>query len=97
MRTVQEIFDTVIQTGHYGKRKQGVICETYMCFALTNACRHQVITSEESDFAHDLIKDYLTESATLKGALGYNRLPSSSDDRLALYQNWENRPKLGVL
>ena len=97
MRTVQEIFDTVIETGHYGKRRQGVICETYMCFALSNACRRNVITSEESDFAHDLIRGYLTDSVTLKGALSYSSLPSSKDDRLAVYQNWENRPKLNVL
>jgi len=98
MRTLQEIFDVVIEGGYYGSRKTGVVCDAYMCFALSNASG-ELITQEEAAFANSHIQKYLDSLSygnvlTLKGALRGNNFPRSSKDLLAIYKDWETRPRL---
>lgn len=95
MRTIQEIFDTVIDHGHYHSR---------MCIALIRAKLEGTITQEEKRVCDVAINGYLAElcqtcaaspyvEAFLKDALKLAGLPSSEEYRLKIYRNWAARPR----
>ena len=104
MKNVQEIFNTVMEGGYYGgsyPSLEGRLRERYMCFALRRALGNKLITYEEASFAASCIEEYLKcllpnrrHVLTLMSALRDNDLPHSLEDLLAIYQDWENRPKV---
>lgn len=101
MRTIQEIFNVVIEAGLYGKG-------TFMCFSLGRAEDAGLITSLESSTAIQVISDYLNTgvgSNTLISSLassgnlnkeeigkGYTKV-----DLTRIYKDWANRPSLAVI
>lgn len=94
MRTVQEIFNLAIKTGAY--KLNG---ERFMCLALDSMRYNGLITIDECQLAENEIERYLkylgnkVKGGYLGVALERSGLPFSFEDRLKIYQNWENRPK----
>lgn len=87
-RSVQEIFDAVIDGGFYTER------EDYMCFSLKGAYSEGVISKKEMRIAGRSIKSYLGRRYSLEAVLLEHGLPRKFSDRLALYRDWANRPSL---
>ena len=89
MRTLQEIFNTVIEHQLYYPRHG-------MCTGLYHAAYISLITTEERDTACFYIRDYLryldSLAAYLFDGLRSNNLPSSDSDLLSIYMNWDSRP-----
>lgn len=89
MKTIQGIFDAVIDRGFYDSK-----ATTFMCWALDDALNLNVITKVEHHIATNEIQNYLNGWVTLQSALQRYDLPHSFPDRLAIYRNWANRPQL---
>ena len=87
-RSVQEIFDAVIDTGFYTEY------ENWMCYSLESARSYGVISKKEEKIARREIRAYLGEYTLLETKLFHLGLPCKLSDRLALYRNWANRPSL---
>lgn len=105
MKTTQEIFNLAIAIGLYGKNPHQVIqcpdgierlSTPHMCFALISLEFSGQITFCEHYQAETEIQEYLANWGYLEEALRANDLPSNFQDRLAIYMDWENRPKLEV-
>lgn len=101
MRTVQQIFDTVIDAGLYHGRHAD--SKRYMCYALRAASHANVITPEEYGAAYGALLCYLRfPGEALEGFLieqGFDlRLYGTTDrhpncwDFTKLYRDWANRP-----
>lgn len=101
MRSIQEIFNTVIAAGYYGERG-GKMCSPFMCIALRLASMDLTLSEDEYSFATEEIEGYLGQlqkrrqetphSNSLRAELGAANLPSSDEDCLATYKDWANRP-----
>ena len=103
---VQEVFNKVIKFGLYvadfisGQDGGGWYKSPYMCNALMNACGYCVITEDECAVAKAAIREYLGEvlpthhsgSPTLEGCLAAYGFAFDFPARMAIYQNWANRP-----
>lgn len=85
---LQKTFDKVIDGGFYSPDNY------YMCFALDGAKKCGAISSREHLAAEKQVSRYLGGWCSLEGALRKNGLPNSYDDRLKIYRDWANRPKL---
>lgn len=101
MRTVQEIFDAVIDAGLYHGRH--AYSKKHMCYALRAAYRANVITTEYLCAAEAALREYLSfpcealEGYLLKHGLrleDYGHLPEGSIfwNFTKLYRDWANRP-----
>ena len=86
---VQATFDKVIASGWYSEANT-----PYMCPALNVCRRSNILTHEEVLAAKNEIDHYLGDYLTLEIALKRNSLPRGIKDRLAIYQDWANRPIL---
>lgn len=84
MRTIQEIFDAVIDFGHYAE--QGL-----MCWALQDAGSHGLISEDEEEFATAEIENYLSGYITLSQAIKCEGLTM---EPITILKDWENRPTL---
>ena len=89
MTDVQDIFDKVIV---YGRYAEGIT--TFMCTALSLCLRSDILDYAEVLIAKNEIDHYLGGYHTLGRALDDNDLPCKPKDRLAIYKDWANRPKL---
>jgi len=85
-RSVQEIFDAVIDAGFYTERTD------WMCHSLDGAYFNGVISVKEKEIARRVIREYLGWFGTLESKLYHYNLPYEFPDRLAIYRNWKNRP-----
>lgn len=97
MRTIQEIFNVVIDAGHYHQHGR-------MCPALVLAHEYRLITTEEYYLAVTEIRQYLCDlaeeedyfsdrvHADLVDALRSAGFAFRFEDRLAIYQKWADRP-----
>lgn len=101
MRTVQEIFDAVIDAGLYHGRH--AYSKRYMCYALGAAYRANVITMDDVIAAEAALLEYLGfPGEALEGYLDkhglsledYGQCPEGSIfwDFTKLYRDWANRP-----
>lgn len=90
MRTTQEILNAVIASGHYPKESPA----PQMCLSLLYAWEDDVITHKEYKQAVIEIQDYIRGFGFLSTALDVNGLHADRPSRLALYQDWANRPTL---
>lgn len=109
MRTLQQIFDAVIDAGYYPGITQ------FMCNALERAHHYGVITQEERVQAKVAINDYLATSPCVREASAIDwvldsaiiaayDVPPKKDVPVvgkthwyaytAIYRDWANRPKL---
>lgn len=86
-RSVQEIFDAVIDKGFYTER------EDYMCLCLQGAYSEGVISKKEMRKAGRSIKSYLGRYPALESMLLDHGFPRKFSDRLYIYRNWANRPR----
>lgn len=88
MKTVQEIFNGIIEDGLY--QSQGY----FMCVSLHFAWEKGLITDEEHDQCLDEICDFIGPCATLHDMFGlrYHRLTKGV--RLEIYKNWERRQEI---
>ena len=100
MRSIQEIFDVVLDTGAYDPSgEEYEHCSRYMCFALE--VTHElfnVITEEECKVATEAATNYVAllgngGTRVLSTALAYRDLPHSPDDLINIYKDWNNRPR----
>lgn len=94
MRTVQEVFNDVIDEGFYFDESTYGKSARHMCGALYYAWYNGHITEAEYQRADAEIREYLQDHAFLRYALEVTGLPHEYEDRLAIYRNWANRPKL---
>lgn len=85
-RSVQEIFDAVIDAGFYTERTE------WMCSSLRAAYFNGVISVKEMEIAGCAIYEYLGGYVFLETKLYHHDLPYEFPDRLAIYRNWSNRP-----
>lgn len=85
MRTIQEIFNAVLDYDNYYSRRK------LMCWTLQHAEGLGVITEEESRFAAEQIKEYLKYWVVLIQALHYLKTEITP---LEVYRDWANRPTL---
>lgn len=101
MRTVQEIFDAVIDAGLYHGRHAD--SKKYMCYALRAAYHVDVITTEDLCAAEAALREYLSfPDEALEGYLlwrglsleEYGQCPAGSIfwNFTKLYRDWANRP-----
>ena len=110
MRTIQEIFNVVIEAGLYGKGD-------FMCFSLGRAEDAGLISPLESSMTIRVIDHYLSTgvgSNTLITGVGSNTLISSlissgnltkeeigksytEVDLTRIFKDWANRPSLTVI
>lgn len=101
MRTVQEIFDAVIDAGLYHGRHAD--SKKYMCYALGAAYRANVITMDDVIAAEDALLEYLGfPGEALEGHLAKHGLSLEDHgqcpagrifwDFTKLYRDWANRP-----
>lgn len=94
---IQNIFNKIIAAGLYGSTNESLKRSTYMCQALYIGYKQSVINIKEYHYAKKVISDYLETSRCgfLHRALQLYDLPAGFPDRLAIYMDWRNRPKLG--
>jgi hypothetical protein len=85
---VQEVFDKVIQLGFYNQQQGSEL----MCRALKETARAGSITKEEFIIANEEIRNYLSGFGSLGGMLFHRGSPWEFPTRLAIYQDWKNRP-----
>lgn len=86
---IQEIFNKVIEAGHYGNSSFDAMCSS-LALALGKE-----INEDEYIFAIQEIRSYLGKYIYLKSLLVANSLPYTFEARLKIYKDWKNRPKLG--
>lgn len=60
-RTIQEIFDAVIDAKHYPYKEQRGSSSNFMCEALAKATNHGIITEEERVRAQESIRKYINK------------------------------------
>lgn len=104
MRTIQQIFDAVIEAGHYPSNRETYPSSNYMCNALDTAKGRDVITGSEYSKARMAIDTYmdklkkdaevglfLHEHISLTGTLE-GACVKTHKSNLAIYKDWKNRP-----
>lgn len=84
----QKTFDKVIDGGFYNPYTP------YMCFALDDAMDRGAISGRECAAAKKRIRGYLGRWGFLDRVLCESKLPHSYEDKLKIYRDWANRPKL---
>lgn len=89
MTDVQAIFNKVIASGRYSESGT-----RFMCTALTLCLRQCLLPHEEVMLAKNEIDQYIGDYQTLGRVLEDSGLPFMFKDRLAIYKDWANRPKL---
>ena len=98
---MQEIFNAVIKSGAYPRRKRDGNSSEYMCVALLIAMKGGVISLEErrkaDRYIQKYIKGYTTLEAAYRGPYNPNKKEKAfgcTKEGLAIYKNWAKRPKL---
>lgn len=91
MKTVQEIFDLVINARYYNET------EDLMCLSIAYAKNRELITEGECQSALNEIDNYLGNVVSLRFFLLCHGEDPSFERRLAIYKDWENRPKLSPM
>ena len=93
-RQVQELFTLMLDSGYY----EGTVDNTsgpFMCIAINHAVRDRLISTTERWKTRKAIREYLGEDVgTLSRYLRESGLPYGPDACRAVYEDWENRPKL---
>lgn len=93
MRTIQEIFNTVIEKGLYPQNDTTDHSTNYMCISSNVAFRKDYISSAEYLLVEKVIKDYIgSTNFSLIEHLESLGIPQEKDHCLEIYQNWALRP-----
>lgn len=93
-RTLQEIFNAVIENELYCTGNLKKHHSRYMCISLQQAVQKDLITQKEANKAKNSIHKYLARfgKRTLLGALNKINLPYNEIALVNLYLNWKDRP-----
>lgn len=102
MKTMQEILNLALESTLYISREEYDLLDLplddnhsyYMCDVLENIYTDELITREEHEFATDEIAKYIGEkhAGCMSLFLQKNSLPSSHEDKVKIYKNWNLRP-----
>lgn len=97
MKTIQEIFNTVINSGVYPQK------EEFMCCALDECIKINLISESEADFAQEEIRKYIkaideTDAMSIclrrQGiAYGFGS-PELRELMLRIYSDWSNKAEI---
>lgn len=106
MKSIQEILDLALESTLYISREEYDLLELplddnhsyYMCDILVTIYSDGLITQEEREFATDEITNYINSDSenseyvySLERFLEKNSLPSSHEDKIKIYKNWNLR------
>lgn len=99
MRSVQELFNLIIDKGYYGeeravKTSEGTPASELMCHAISYASTDKIISLGEKQRLTKAVQSYIRPffEVTLKHHLETLGRPSTLEDRIKIYRDWENRP-----
>lgn len=93
-RSVQQIFNVVIDEGFYTNYYESEMCSNLMCVALSCAYHKKLITRAECLKAKAAIREYLGDDYMfLQQFLQDNGYYFSFAARVTIYKDWENRPR----
>jgi hypothetical protein len=93
MRTIQEIFNIIIEKGLYPYNDNVEHSTNYMCISADVAFRRGYISYDEYLLVKKDIKDYMgSTNSTLIEHLESLGISWKKDDCLEIYQNWTTRP-----
>ena len=104
MRTLQQIFDLMIETGCYNRYRdlQNNDQSSFMCLAI-KLHGSNMLTDAEIKKALDAIDNYIytalerdSVQCTLYSALQIRGYKCDDDALMAVYQNWAKRPNLRI-
>lgn len=102
MRSIQDIFNAVIEAGLYSHDTNQTVMvngrwftvDNCMCFSVASAINAKLISEDEGRLAYKEIDGYIGCYSFLRSALMVNTLPHDFHSRLAIYRDWANRPTL---
>lgn len=89
MTNVQKVFNKVIRKEFYTEKPSGSVL---MCHALNKAFLSNTISWEDLQECKAEIQEYLGGFGSLGGMLDHKGLPFHFTARLAIYENWSNKP-----
>lgn len=97
-KTIQQVFDLAIETGAYDFDNR------YMCHAIDTLAVQGLIADHESIKVKTAINKYIgqviyedgSKVISLHSALSIRKIPNDFYDRLAIYKDWANRPRLSA-
>ena len=101
MRTIQQLFNAVIDGGFYSedynRYEEQFPPSEWMCCAVSSANKARCITDAEAEKMRRAITRYMSSlcfnAGTLSTALRAIDKPAWFNDRLAIYKNWAKRPR----
>jgi len=93
-RPVHELFTLMLDNGYYDDTVDGT-SGPFMCIAINHAVRDRLVSTTERWKTRAAIREYIGEDVgTLSRYLHESGLPNGPDALRAVYEDWENRPKL---
>lgn len=106
MKSIQEILDLALESTLYISREEYDLRDLplddvhsyYMCDILRTLYDRDIITEEEFHDACSEIIDYINSDSenlevySLESFLQKHSLPSSHEDKVKIYENWNLRP-----
>lgn len=90
MNDIQETLNKVIDSGIYRTND----FSSLMCVAIGRAVSLGLVSAKEAIKTENAICEYIKPYGSLSPALFNNGLPYEFNDKLKIYKDWANRPKL---
>lgn len=106
MKSIQEILDLALESTLYISREEYDLLDLpvddvhsyYMCDVLEELCDRGIITAQELQNVSSEIIDYINSDSenlgevySLESYLKEHSLPSSHEDKIKIYKNWNLR------
>lgn len=110
MKSIQEILNLALESTLYISREEYDLLKLpldddhsyYMCDILDTLCDRDIITAQEFHKATSEINEYINSDSenlgevySLESFLKEHSLPSTHEDKIKIYKNWDLRP-IGV-
>lgn len=111
MKSIQEILNLALESNLYISREVYDLQELpldddhsyYMCDILGTLHDQNIITTQELHKVCSEITNYINSDSensgdvySLESFLEKNSLPSSHEDKIKIYKDWKNKPKISV-
>lgn len=109
MKSMQEILDLALESNLYISREEfdklklplNDVHSYYMCDVLETLHNRDIITTQELQKVTSEITKYINSDSenpgdvySLESFLKEHSLPSSHEDKIKIYKNWDLRPKI---
>lgn len=91
--TPQDIFNKIMEWKLYPVTSDVAVSSDYMHVAIKVAYQSGLLDKETCMQAVEAINEYIKDSGTLFIFLSDNDHSATMKDQIAIYQNWEHRPK----